>query len=108
MRCAWFGVLRCSSVTLACTSPTFTGCPSRVHSARLARALPHIAVDATSITPTATAKILWREDAGIAHVAAAALTLATSADTPYTPITLASWAIGSTVAWLYPRSTQGN
>ena len=40
--------------------------------------------------------------------ASAVLTSATSADMPNTPTTLANCAIGSTVVWLYPSSSQGN
>ena len=39
--------------------------------------------------------------------ASAVLTIATSADMPNTPTTLANCAIGSTVVWLYPSSSHG-
>src|SRR5436190_20658984 len=75
--------------TTSTSATVMTGGPSRLNAAR--------GVDAPSAGPDATV-----------DQASAALTAATSIETPYTPNTLASCATGSTAAWLYPSSTQGN
>src|SRR5687767_2427644 len=70
------------------------------------RLLPQIvmATSTAAVTPTVTIDPRDRE---IAKYASAVLTSATSADIPKTPTTLANCAIGSTVVWLYPRSSHG-
>ena len=80
-------------------------------SASRTRRLPQIAVIATNaegdrqrrepvLPTTARRAVVPASGPATRTNASAALTLATSADTPYTPNTLASCAIGSTVAWL--------
>src|SRR6266508_161738 len=99
--------------------PTRTGSPVRVHSLDATRRLPQTATIRTRTkTPDAIARAVdgvaaprtrpAKEVEPTAISASAAPTAATSIDTPYTPKMLASCAIGSTVAWLYPSSTHGN
>src|SRR5262245_10433255 len=88
------------------------GSPIAVHSLRETRRAPQTPTEATSATTIRRGPkrpILDRPGASVITTAAnAAFTDATSIDTPYTPQRLANCAIGSTLAWLYPRSTHGN
>ena len=73
------------------------------------RQLPQTAISSTPAMAIAAGAIGGSLDPGLdsaeattdtPHHARAALTATTSADRPYTPKTLASWAIGSTSVWL--------
>src|SRR4051794_32987249 len=94
--------------------------PPRDHSATAARWLPHVATPMT--TPKATASGPHRTyplvsaacdtpttgKTGVDQASASpALTDASSTETPETPKILASWAIGSTLVWLYPSRPHG-
>src|SRR4051794_7890716 len=97
--------------------PTRIGEPERVHSALAARRLPHPATARTTTRTANRGAYLERRDRRARRAtksrstdsansafknasASAALTDATSIDTPYTPNRLANCAIGSTLVWL--------
>src|SRR5918995_7067792 len=61
-------------------------------------------ISAAAVAATVTIDARDRETA---MYASAVLTSETSADIPNTPTTLANCATGSTVVWLYPRSSHG-
>jgi hypothetical protein len=78
---------------------TRTGSPADASSLRLMRAAPQTAIAATTRPDAASGSHRARLRSTIAYAAAADVS-ASSADKPYTPKTLASWATGSTVIWL--------
>src|SRR4051794_31498712 len=97
--------------------PTRIGEPERVHSALAARRPPHAATAKTTTRTVNMGAYLERRDRSARRErnslsadsansafknasASAALTDATSIDTPYTPNRLANCAIGSTLVWL--------
>src|SRR5688572_16087280 len=88
------------------TSPTRTARPCETSSFLSRRLAPHIVmtISTEAVTPTVMNEPRERETT---KYASDVLTSATSADMPRTPATLANCAIGRTVVWLYPSSSQG-
>ena len=93
--------------TFPCISPTRMGVPSRVNDPSATRHEPQAASPTRSMAVDTPAISRDRPELSSAN-AIEALTNATSADSPYTPNTLANCATASTVTWLLPRGTQGN
>jgi len=70
-------------------SPTRIGAPERINEPSAMRSVPHNALPASTMAPTAIAATRRRPVVSVAY-AMVALTVATSPETPYTPRTLAS------------------
>src|SRR6187401_643150 len=87
-------------------SPTRSDVPSRVSEPSATLDDPQAAIPTSNTTVAAMAVARDRPVVNNAN-AIAALTNATSADSPYTPNTLASCATGTIVTWLLPSGTHG-
>ena len=87
-------------------SPTRSDVPSRVSEPSATLDDPQAAIPTSNTTVAAMAIARDRPVVNNAN-AIAALTNATSADSPYTPNTLATCATASIVTWLLPSGTHG-
>ena len=91
---------------LPCSNPTRMGTPASANAFDCTRHVPQ-PMAAASTRPDAMTPRRASGRWDNASTAAAVDTSATSADSPYTPVTLASWTTGSTVACDAPSRTHG-